>query len=295
MKKLEQLQSEANKTYKTYEIMPMFIFGITLMCFNIARINKFILLIWFPFIYFAFIYPVAIGIIGPRKKAKAREQFRKLYKEFFVVNVLSDCFKDFSYKWKSGFPQAQVKQFGLVQSGNQYHSEDYLRGVYNDISFEQADVTILDTSGSGYNKTTLFRGRMLTFDFPEIVATGLQIHTKNFLDAEPSPSGHTMTEFQSENQKFNEIFKIKAADADDLNLLTPTFMLRLLELKERYNTIIIYFEDHKMYLGIHDGFDAFEPLLTGQLGYYSEQKRVLTDAQVIMDVINTMTLTSVMY
>ena len=60
----------------------------------------------------------------------------------FVVGILNEVFDNVTYKYNSGLPEQDVRQFGLVKMGNRYSSEDYLKGSYKGIGFEQAEVTI---------------------------------------------------------------------------------------------------------------------------------------------------------
>ena len=223
---------------------------------------------------------------------KNRKRFKQLYKETFVVNSLSNYFSQVMYDWENGFSQEQVKNFGLSRMGNRFSSEDYLRGVYKDILFEQADVTIRyhHNTGKSSSTVTYFKGRMFSFTFPKNQVTSLQVHSKNFAYAQSSPSGFKMQKVNLESEDFNKNFVVKTAyEHDAFYIITPALMERIQALSSKYRTVVMYFSDGRLFLGIEGCTDTFDPPMNKKLSYPEEQERIRRDVQDIIDVIDTMT------
>lgn len=228
---------------------------------------------------------------------KAKKAFKALYKQTFVVNVLSNYFDDVIYKWDSGFLPEQVKYYGLCELGNEFHSEDYLSGVYNDISFRQADVKIsYKLSDASTSHTTYFEGRMFVFELPDQKSNGLQVHSKKFYNEAPSPTGHAFQKILTGNEEFDRNFTVRAANEQEVkNILTPTVMARIQDLGTRYMSLVLYFSNNKLHLGIQGVPDTFDPPSDRKrFDYATERERIRKDIQIITDVIDTMTQSSVM-
>lgn len=69
-------------------------------------------------------------------------EYKKIYKESFVVGILNQVFDNVTYKYNDGLSENYVRQFGLVRMGNRYSSEDYIKASYKGIEFQQAQVKI---------------------------------------------------------------------------------------------------------------------------------------------------------
>lgn len=249
------------------------------------------------FLPFVFIVMIALILACVFMYNNNRKRFKQIYKETFVINSLANYFSQVVYDWKNGFSQQQVENFGLSRLGNRFSSEDYLRGVYNDIHFAQSDVTIQYHSGNGENSstTTYFEGRMFSFDFPKNQVLSLQIHSKNFGYAQKNPGGFKLEKVHMESEYFNKNFVVKTANQHDaFYILTPALMERIQALKSKYKTLIMYFSGGRLCIGIEGCTDTFDPPMGKKLSYPDEQARVRRDVQDIIDVIDTMTQNPVM-
>lgn len=243
---------------------------------------------------FLFIVVVAIFLASSHFLKQNKQKFQTIYKETFVVSALSNYFSQVVYHWQSGFSQNQVANFGLSRLGNRYSSEDYLRGEYNGIRFEQSDVKIQyhSSNGKSSSTTTYFKGRMMAFDFPKNQVIGLQIYSKNFMY---SDNRFRLQKVKMESDYFNKHFIVKTVNEHDAYyILTPALMERIQALKEKYRTLIMYFSAGRLCVGIEGCTDTFDPPMMRKLSYPEEKERVRRDVQDIIDVIEIMTQNPVM-
>lgn len=198
------------------------------------------------------------------------------------------------YDWTRGFSENDVKQFGLSKLGNRFRSEDYLSATYNDIKFQQADVTIEYESGSDENSstTTYFKGRMLAFEFPKNNITSVQLHSKKFKYPAKNPFGYNMKRISMESDFFNKTFDVTSANEHDaFYVLTPHLMESIQKIYEKYKNVEMHFTGNNLYVGINGCNDTFDAPSTKKLSYPVEQERIRKDIQDIMDIIDTMTQT----
>lgn len=228
-------------------------------------------------------------------RERSYKKYRKLYKSSFVQRTLSSKYKNFSYDWEHGFSRHQVASFNLCLMGSLFTSEDYLSGVYNDIAFKQADVLVeeyssTDDPNSSEPETTVhFKGRMYEFDFPGKNVTGIQIYSKNYTLPALKPDGYSTERVKLENAHFNEVFTVKSIDEyEAFYLLTPHFLELLEQFQYEYPRITMYFSKNKLYVGIMNISDTFEPPANlKKIDYALQRKRILNDVEPIKTIIDT--------
>ena len=112
-------------------------------------------------------FAVPVGTIyASGRMSKINKEYQMIYKNAFVVSILNKTFSDVQVNWECGFTRQNVEQMGLLKLGNRFDSEDLIHGAYEGVSFDQADVTIKNVTGSGKNRhtTTYFKGRVFVFD-----------------------------------------------------------------------------------------------------------------------------------
>lgn len=242
------------------------------------------------FLFAPFLFGILIFFLL-RQLSACQKEFDRLYKETFVPNVLQQYFQNLVYIGDHGFAREEVKQFGLARLGNIFQSEDLIRGQYRGINFAQSDVTIRHKSG-GKNKqtTTYFKGRMFVFDFPKNEVISLQVHSKNFLFHAGSPGSFKLQKVEMEDVDFNKRFVVASVSAHDaFYILTPPLLIRIKAICERYGNVAMHFSCGKLYVGINTRSNAFDANMQKPLSYPEEQARIHRDAQVIIDIIDTMT------
>lgn len=224
------------------------------------------------------------------QSGKLTKEYKKMYKEHFVVNVLNEVFDNVTYDYREGFDRNYVRQFGLTRLGNRFRSEDYLRAIYKGINFEQSDVVIqYHTSGKNSHTTTYFRGRMFTFDFPYKSVQSVQVFTESYpYRAEPVANGRT-NRITMESQLFNKEFDVTAINEHDaFYVLTPQMMEKIQGIKQQYNHVAMHFKGNKLYVGIWTTGDSFDGDLRRPINYMEEKEATLRDAHVITGIIDAL-------
>ena len=114
---------------------------------------------------------------------KANKQYRLYYKTHYIDAMIKSVIPSGQYQPDQGFPEAMIANTGLVVTGNRYHSEDLITGVYNNVEFQRADVLIQNetTNQEGQTETTTyFRGRWMIFESNKYFQADLQIIQKGF-------------------------------------------------------------------------------------------------------------------
>lgn len=235
---------------------------------------------------------ILIFIIAIVLFLKTDKEYKRLFKGTFVVDILSNHFNQVVYEWEKGYSKEQVKSFGLSRLANKFNSEDYLRGEYKGIHFSMSDVSIEDASTR--NTTTIFHGRMLSFDFPKYTNFNLQIYSNNFKYASKDFTKNKLQTVSLESAFFNRTFTTKAVNTHEaFYVLTPPFMKRLQNLKEKYETVVINIANGHIYIGLEGCSDTFDYPIDSKLEYQEAKALVEKDIQDIMDVIDTLTQDSV--
>lgn len=253
-------------------------------------------------------------------RARSYKKYRKLYKSSFVQSTLASKFDEMFYNGEGGLDKQQVTSFNLCKMGNQFTSEDYLYGVYNGITFKQADVTIehdasitlsenglslslgnisignanslnstRSTNSKESEKIVFFKGRMCVFDFPGKNVAGIQVYSKNYLFAASKPDGYSTERVKLESAHFNEVFTVKTIDEHEaFYLLTPQIIEQLEQLQYEYPELTMYFSKNKLYVGIMNISDTFEPPANlKKIDYALQRKRILNDVKPITTIIDT--------
>lgn len=126
-------------------------------------------------------FAVPVGTIyASGRMSKINKEYQMIYKNAFVVSILNKTFSDVQVNWECGFTRQNVEQMGLLKLGNRFDSEDLIHGAYEGVSFDQADVTIKNVTGSGKNRhtTTYFKGRVFVFDLQKSDIRSVGIRSK---------------------------------------------------------------------------------------------------------------------
>ena len=282
VQQLEQMRKKKN-SYGLYTLICMFC---PIIVFNIIPFFG-------PLTPFLMFFGVAFGVIFfAGKNAKVTKEYKKLYKENFVVSVLNEVFDNVTYDYEKGFNSDYVRSFGLTRLGNRFRSEDYLRASYKGINFEQADVVIqYHSSGKNSHTTTYFRGRMFAFDFPFKNVSTVQVFTEAYPYRANSIGNLRMNKIQMESDYFNKNFDVLAfKDMEAFYVLTPQMMEKIQSIKEQYNHVAMHFMGNKLFVGIWTSGDAFDGDPKRKINYVEEKQACLRDAHVITDIIDALGL-----
>jgi len=228
-------------------------------------------------------------IIFSKIAGKLTIDYKKLYKENFVVSILEEQFDDVFYDYKRGLEESKVNGFGLVSRGNRYRSEDFIKGTYKGIGFEQSEVRITHKKSNDDPESIYFNGRMIAFDLPYKNVKCVQIFTDTFQHRGKPSVNYDMKPVEMESTDFNKRFDVLAADpVDAYYVLTPQFMERIDFLKEKFNHVGMNFQGNKLYVGIWTSGDAFDGDTTRTINLLDEKATIMKDVRVITDIIDVL-------
>ncbi len=243
-----------------------------------------------PLVFFGAMIGMVVCAI---KAGKEKTEFKRIYKETFVVSAIKEILGNVTYDPLQGFSEYDVARTGVVQMGNRFSSEDYIEGYWDGVHFRQSDVVVKRVTGSGKNKHTYvhFSGRLFEFDCPLDGNVSTLLFSKNY-QYPGSGLGMRYEKVQMENEMFNKKFKIKAArEIDAFYILTPHMMECVENILMKAKSVGLHFANGKLYLGInYGGKGAFDARMNRPLVYADEVAKVKSDTQVIVDIVRTLKL-----
>lgn len=275
---LENLRKKL-KSYNTLTFVPLLLILFPVLFPMLANL--------YPLIFIVFL---AFAIAFSSRSRKVTVEFKRLYKETFVVQLLSEQFNDVVYNWESGLSLDYIRSFNVVRQGNRFKTEDYLCANYNGVRFEQADVTIqYHTSGKNSHTTTYFKGRMFVFDFPYKNVASVRVLSDSFMYGANSKN----KKVKLENVDFNKHFNTDAFyEHDAFYFLTPQMMERITMLNNRYGNVAVHLMGNKLLVAVNMSSDAFDHNINKPIDYPTESRKIKADMQVIIDIINTLSIYS---
>lgn len=201
-------------------------------------------------------------------KSRMRD-YKTAYKRELVEKALLGVFADLVFRPEHGISRNVIAGTGMMMLGNRYASDDYIRGSYKSIGFEQSDVLIQNvTRGSkGRSYTvTYFKGRWMIFEFNKSFKADLQVRESGFSFAKKkggwfAPKEEKMAKIELEDTEFNEKFDVYAQNEHEAYyILTPHIMESIKKLSGRTDgKMLLCFVDSKLHVGVNSGGNAFEP------------------------------------
>ena len=219
----------------------------------------------FLLIMIGFVVTIVMLICG----SKLLKNYKKYYKDVFIKSVIQQAFPGATYEPEQGFQKSMISETGLMMMGNIYHSEDYIRGVCNDVEFERADMLIQDesTDSDGNTYTTNYlRGRWMIFESNKTFVADLQIIQKGFGYAKKKKGFFTRKterrhELKTEDEQFNRMFQCMCQDdAEAFYLLTPGVMQSLMQLAQTMDgKVMVGFVDNRIHVAVNSNKDSLEP------------------------------------
>ena len=220
-------------------------------------------------VYFVLFLVGVVFLVFVRSKREA--DYKEYFKDSFVRSMLQSRIPGSEYEPKNGFPKEFIRGTGLMLMGSIYNSEDYIKGTYNGVAFERADVVIEDesTDSDGNTTTTTYlRGRWMVFESNKDFTADLQVVQKGFGYANKRKSIFVKKvdrrhEFQTEDEEFNKQFQCLCQnESEAFYLLTPGVMQGLMKLAaEADGKIMVGFVDNRLHVVVKSGKDSLEPPL----------------------------------
>lgn len=259
----------------------------------VPLVGIFVTFLLFPFCQYIIILAfVLVAVACPIiKKTKVTEkQFQHAYKEMFAKSILQEMFGDVICDWDIGYSEMAVETIGLVQKGNRFSSEDYIKGQCEGIPFEQSDVVIKHVvrTGKHTHTYTYFKGRMFSFDLPRQDIGSVVIFSKSFLYP-GNCNGMRHEKIDMESQDFNKSFKVKSMNPHDaFYVLTPQIMECIENLEQRYGNVAMRFIGGKLHVAINMSGNAFDGDCRKPIAYVEEKNKIMQDSNVIIDIVQTL-------
>ena len=245
----------------------------------------------------AFSLAAGITILLTRKEATA---YRKAYKGYFVEQNFQKIFTNLSYSHEAGLDPDVLNSTEMIDTGDVYSSNDLTVAKYKKVGFAQADVHIQreQTDSEGHvTYYTIFKGRMMIFEFPKKFNFKLELVGKKFhayqVPGKDRETNRKMSKIQTESNEFNHTFRIYAQDGfETFYLLDPARIDKIQGIADRYkNKVLFGFLDNQMLVAIDDGKDSFEPPRASKpLDEKAELKKVATEIKVITDLVDELSL-----
>jgi hypothetical protein len=246
---------------------------------------------------FVFAITAIIVAIATRKEAA---EYKKTYKAYFVEQNLAKTFTNLQYQHEAGLNKQVLAATQMINTGDRYSSNDLTMGKYKNVNFTQADVHIeeeyTDSDGDTHY-TTIFRGRFMIFEFPKKFNFKLEVVSKFFgagrIPGKNLQTGRKFEKFEVESIDFNKKFKIYAEDGfEAFYLLDPSFILKIEKVSAEYDKKMIFcFVDNKLYIGLNEGKDSFEPPRPSKpINEQLEIEKVSHDIKIITDFVDELSL-----
>ncbi len=161
-----------------------------------------------------------------------------------------------------------VSRLRLFPYYNRFYCDDYLKGTYNDVDLEIAELTLkkITHSGKKVRVYLIFKGIFIKYKSMKKF-NGYTVITKDSLKI-----GHNPNHVHLEDPEFEKIFDVTGSDQiESRYLITPSFMRRLVELSKKYGNIVVSFEYGYINIGIsssrkHPGIPLFKSVYN--IAYY---------------------------
>ena len=227
--------------------------------------------------------------------------YKQAYKTYFINQQLPKIFTDPYYNHDQGIDKKFLKETGLIRTGDIYKSNDLIRAKYKGINFLQADVEVINKDinhdadgGQRVEYETIFKGRYIIFELKKKFDFKMVISFNGYGEALINPNtGRGLNRIETESPEFNKRFLVYAEDGfEAFYILDPAFLESLERLGVKYNNALaLYFSDNKLYIGLNDGGDSFEPpSISSPIDEQAELNKITNDMRLITDLIDNLKL-----
>ena len=253
-----------------------------------------VLIVW---TFFTFITVLTIVSLLNRK---LRANYHKAYKEYFIERNLRAVFSNLEYSHELGLPSSFLYNTGMINTGDRYRSNDYVRARFKNVAFCQADVRVEveDTDSDGdTHYYTIFKGRFMVFEFPKEFNFKLALVGKKFAAFKKSgrdkKTGRKLEKFATESPTFNKLIKAYAEDGfEAFYLLDPKTIATIEDITTRYGgRVALFFCNNQLIIGLNNGKDSFEPPRPFRpIDEAKEDAKVASEIKIITDFVDSLSL-----
>ena len=184
---------------------------------------------------------IAVAVVTSLMYENAKKKYTSAYKELYLKEMLSKEFDELIVNFEEGFTEDEIRDGHLIQLYDRFHSDDYISGKFNGITFECSDVHIEDVVRSGKTTTvvTRFQGLYLKVPLKKSFQGWLVVREREFLD-NGNPRGWLsdmphLERIEMEDELFNQKFSVYGSDGTEaFYLLSPRFMEELKQIEGCY-------------------------------------------------------------
>ena len=206
------------------------------------------------------------------------------------------------YIGNQGFSIQQIQKFQLVEIGDKYGAEDYLRANYHDVAFEASDVLIRHTHHHDKD-IVFFRGRMMLLPYCGEAGVEVKIFSKDFKYRLDSKSklvdffgieqcvigADTSDQIKTGDTGFNRGFDVFCKNEQDADkVLTPMLMEKLKQLRTNYDSIAFRFTEDTLYVAIDSQQNTFKRYPDQPIDYEFERKKLISEIDEIKMLIDAL-------
>lgn len=237
------------------------------------------------------------GVFSAIFTHKLRNDFIKGYKELIILELFKSMFTDVTFDFQNGIPKSVIENTHMINMGDRYTSNDYMRAKYKNVQFEFSDIEIKEeyTDHDGNRRSiTIFEGQWYIFDFNKKFKSDIQVCEKAFITAKRDnfSDGVRFKKVELEDIEFNKKFNVFAKnDLDAFYVLTPNTMEKIKELSNKITgKLLLCFIDNKLHIGLYNCKDLFEPKLYAKIDLDKNTKQAREEVKLITQFIDILDL-----
>lgn len=282
----EQLESLRKKAVKK----------ITTGIFIAVIVNLIILLLSrnFDILSFTVVIGIIFVIIMSHKDVAL---FKETYKKSIILEIFKKLFTNVKFVPEYGISRSTLDSTNMIDTGDNFYSDDYVSAKYKNVSFEFSDVKIEEeyTDSDGDKHTvTIFEGQWYVFDFNKTFKADLQVCEKGFRNAKRGSlfGPKKFSKVELEDIEFNKEFNVYAQNSlDAFYVLTPATMTKIKELNDKVNGKMLFcFINNKLHVGLHSGKNLFEPQLFKKINIEENHKQAIEEVKMITHFVDILDL-----
>ncbi len=211
--------------------------------------------------FFHFLLFLLLGIFLTHLiSLKPQRKFILAFKESLVFHAMRPLFQNFVYEPNKKLDKSIIKKTG-VSTGMHYHSNDFVSGIYKNISVMLADVQIEEryTRQDIVQVVSLFYGRWMVYEFCDSFKADFVICQKGFNQKNIfSSSGYKKILVGDLNFQNNFTVFVRG-DQDIFTILTSSLMQKIRNITAQVSGKFFFcFMDNQLHIGLQNHKNSFE-------------------------------------
>ena len=233
--------------------------------------------------------------------------YEEFYKDVYIRTIISDINQAFSYEPSAGISREEFKKIGIYAQ-NKFRAEDQISGIYNGVKFSLSEAIDIPNDAKLNFGDSAALNLLSAIVFAWETMKDMQAFSGSVLVCEfyKKFSGQTIvasrtlnTKFLGEKEQmddtlFNDEFRVFTDDKVEARyLLTPAFMARLRELKEKFAGemgVSAAFMDDKFYLFLNGAKSKFETTLFSPPPSLEDAAQIKKEISELLSIIDELNL-----